>query len=57
LKVSFLALGSDSVTKREVKHHHWPTPRLRFVPQKKNRPLMRGAFLLDLSLIGGRLHH
>jgi hypothetical protein len=43
--------------KRGVKHHHQPTPRLRFVPHKEEPAANEGAFLLDLSLIGGRLHH
>ena len=40
-----------------VKHHHRPTPRLRFVPHKEEPAANEGAFLLDLPLIGGRLHH
>jgi len=42
VKVGFSRLDSDSVAKRGVKRHHQPTPRLRFVPPKKNRPPMRG---------------
>jgi hypothetical protein len=37
--------------------HHQPTPRLRFVPHKEEPAAKEGAFLLDLPLIGGRLHH
>src|ERR671912_763645 len=40
---ALLQLDPTPFAKIGVKHHHRPAPRLRFVPPKKNRLLMRGV--------------
>src|SRR5215210_6130814 len=45
LKAGSLAVGSDSVAKRGVKHHHRPAPRLRFVPPKEEPAPNEGGIL------------